>query len=242
MPWPTTSRRRRSPTCSTVRPKYCRNVPVDVVAALVAIDVGDRRRHAVHDRAQLRFARGQRVLRELEVGDVVADDVFARDDAVEVQVRHAARADPARAADDVDHRALVGERLALHRAVAIGRQRLRTFDARALPRALAEHLVAGEAVQVEERLVDEHVMALGIEVDDRLGDVVGEQPQLLFARRERLLGVLQVVDVVFGAIQPAHLAGRIEVGRDAAVHPAPLAVGVLRRRARTRRARPPARA
>ena len=50
---------------------------IDVVAALVAVDVRDRRRHAVHDRAKLRFARGQCILRELQIGDVVADDVFA---------------------------------------------------------------------------------------------------------------------------------------------------------------------
>jgi hypothetical protein len=56
------------------------------VAALVAVDVRDRRRHAVHDRAKLRLARRQRILRELEVGDVVARDVLALDRAVEIEV------------------------------------------------------------------------------------------------------------------------------------------------------------
>ena len=74
-------RRRRaaasSPTCSRGQAEVLQERAVDVVAALVAVDVGDRRRHAVHDRAQLDFARGQRVLRLLQVGDVVADDVVA---------------------------------------------------------------------------------------------------------------------------------------------------------------------
>ena len=52
---------------------------VDVLTALVAVEIGHRRRDAVHDRAQLRFARGERVLRLLQVGDVVADDVVALD-------------------------------------------------------------------------------------------------------------------------------------------------------------------
>ncbi len=201
--------------------------PIDVMAALVAIDVRDGRGHAVHDRAKLRFARGQCILRELEIGDVVADDVLAAHRAVEIEIGHAARADPARAADDVDHRALVGQRLALHRAVAVGRERLRAFDAEHFLGLLAEHFVAAQSIEIEERLVDEHVAAFRVEIDDGLGNVVGEKPELLFARGELLLRLLEIVDVVFGAVEPAHLAGRIEIGRHASVHPASLAVGVL---------------
>ena len=131
--------------------------------------------------AELRLTRGQRILRELEVGDVVADDVFAAHRPVEVQVGHAARAYPPRAANDVDDDALVHQRLVLHRPIAIRRQVLRAFDTEHFLGLLAEDLVAGEPVQVEERLVDEYVAALGIEIDDRLGDVVREQPQLLLA-------------------------------------------------------------
>ena len=86
-------------------------------------------------------------------------------------------------------------------------------------------MISSRLMPTREGVVDERVVAVEIDIDDRLGDVVGEQPQLLLARRQRLLGQLQVVDVVFGAIQPAHLARRIEVGRDPAVHPAALAVG-----------------
>ena len=78
--------------------------------------------------------------------------------------------------------------------------------------------------QPQKRVVDEGVVAVGVDVDDRLGNVVGEQPQLLLARRQRLLGELEIVDVVLGAIQAAYRAGGIEVGRDAAVHPPPLPV------------------
>ncbi len=209
------------------QPEVLQERAVDVVAALVAVDVGDGRRHAVHDRAELRFARRQCILRELQVGDVVADDVFAAHGAVEIEVGHAARADPARAPDDVDHDALVNLRLGAHRPIAFGRQQLRAFDLLHLFRLLAEHLLASKAVQVEEGLVDEHVTPLGVEVDDRLGNVVGEQAKLLLACGKRLLRLLEIVDVVLGAVEPAHLPRRVEVGGHPPVHPAPLAVRVL---------------
>ena len=91
---------------------------IDVVAVLVAVDVRDRRRHAVHDDAQLRLAGRQRVLHLLQVGDVVADDVDALDRAVELEVRDDLRAQPARTSLRVDGRALVGHRLARQRASA----------------------------------------------------------------------------------------------------------------------------
>ena len=90
-------------------PEVVQEGSVDVLAALVAVDVGHRRRHAVHDRAQLRFARGQGILRLLEVGDVVADDVVALDRAVEAEVGNDAVAQPALAAVGVDALALVGD-------------------------------------------------------------------------------------------------------------------------------------
>ena len=112
------------------------------MATLVAVDVRDRSGDAVHDRAELRLTRGQRILRELEVGDVVADDVFAAHRPVEVQVGHAARAYPPRAANDVDDDALVHQRLVLHRPIAIRRQVLRAFDTEHFLGLLAEDLVA----------------------------------------------------------------------------------------------------
>src|SRR6478735_337276 len=50
-----------------------------------------------------------------------------------------------------------------HRAIAIGRQRLRALDAKHLLGLLAEHFVAREAIKIEERLVDEHVVAFGVQ-------------------------------------------------------------------------------
>ena len=98
MPWPTTSRSRISRHLLRRQAEELKERAVDVMAALVAIDVRHRRGHAVHDRAQLALARGQRVLRLLQVGDVVADDVLALDRPVEVQVRaRSARESSARA-------------------------------------------------------------------------------------------------------------------------------------------------
>ena len=201
--------------------------PVDVVAVLVVVDVRDRCRHAVHDRAELRFARGEGVLRFLEVADVVADDVLALGRPVVIEVGNAAGAEPPLAAHRVDHRALVGDRLAEQAALAVRGERERILRAEDLLGALADDFLAHEPVEPQERLVDEHVAAIAVEIDDRLRNVVGEQAQLLLARGERLLGLLEIVDVVFGAVEPAHLAGRVEVGRDPAVHPAPLAQRVV---------------
>ena len=89
---------------------------------------------------------------------------------------------------------------------------------------LADHLVAVEAHEVQERLVDELVAAVGRQVDDRLGNVVVEEAQLLLAGGQRLLGQLEVVDVVLGAVEAAHRTRHVEVRRDAAVQPAPRAL------------------
>ncbi len=164
--------------------------PVDVVAMLVVVDVGHRCRNAVHDRAELRFARREGVLRFLQVADVVADDVLALGRPVVVEVGHAARAEPALAAHRVDHRALVGDRLAEQAVLAVGRERQRILRAEDFLRALADHFLAHEPVEAQERLVDEHVATLPVEVDDGLRNVVGEQAQLLLARGERLLRLL----------------------------------------------------
>ena len=87
------------------------------MAALVAVDVGDRCRHAVHDRAQLALARGQCVLRLFQVGDVVPDHVQALQRPVELRVRDDAAAQPAGAAIGVDDRLFVGDGLTRRRAL-----------------------------------------------------------------------------------------------------------------------------
>ena len=69
-----------------VQSKVLEERPVDVQAKLVLIDVCHRSRHAVHDRAQLRFARREGVLRLLQVRDVVTDDVVALDRRIEAHV------------------------------------------------------------------------------------------------------------------------------------------------------------
>jgi hypothetical protein len=88
---PITSRSRSVVISSASTPKVLQQRAVDVLAALGAIDVGDGRRHAVHDRAQLALACRQRVLRDLEVGDVVQHDVDALDRAVDPVIGTIAR-------------------------------------------------------------------------------------------------------------------------------------------------------
>ena len=83
---------------------------------------------------------------------------------------------------DVDDRPLVGHRLARERAVDVLVERQRLVGAHHVGGMTADDLLARKAGEVEERLVDERVAALAVEVDDRLGDVVGEQAQLLLAR------------------------------------------------------------
>ena len=154
------------------QPEVLEERPIDVVTMLLAIDIGDRRRHAVHDDAQLRLARRESVLRFLHVGDVVADDVDALDAAVERVVRHHPPAHPSHAAARVLERTLVDQCLAGKRAVVERRQRLRCFETDHLLGRLADHLVAIEAVQLQERLVDERVLAIGVEVDNNVLPVV----------------------------------------------------------------------
>ena len=127
------------------QPEVLQERAVDVLAALVAIDVGDRRGHAVHDRSQLTLARGERVLRDLEIGDVVADDVDALDRPVDPVVRHHAAADPARAARRIGEFALEADRLARERAVVVGRDRVHRRDALHFGRATCRSPPSGSA-------------------------------------------------------------------------------------------------
>ena len=197
---------------------------IDVVAAFLAVDVRHGCGHAVHDRAELTLARGQRVLRLLQVRDVVADDVQALHRAVEVRVGDDAAAQRACAADGVDDSLLVGHRLAGGGAQDERLQRRVVACTHDIRGRLPDDAVALEAGQAQKRLVDENVAQVLVQVDDRFRNVVGEEAQLLFARGQRLLGELQVVNVVFGAIQSADSARHVEIGRDAAVHPAVLAL------------------
>ena len=208
------------------QPEELQERAVDVMAAFVAVDVRDRCRHAVHDRAQLAFACGQRVLCLFQVRDVVADDVEALHRAVELGVRDDAAAQPARAARRIDDGLLVGHGLAGGRPQDEGLQRRVVSGARDFGRRAPDDILAFEAGQEQKRFVDEQVPEVLVQVDDGLRNVVREEAQLLLAGGQRLLGQLQIVDVVFGAIQAADGARHIEVGHDAAVHPA---VPALRR-------------
>ena len=165
------------------QPEELQERAVHVMAALVAIDIRHRRRHAVHDRAQLAFARGQRVLHLLEIGDVVADDVLALDGSVVAHVGHAPRPQPAFAAAGVDDRALVGDGFAADQyAIAIRLQRAGKIRCHDFGGGLADDLVALQTDEPQECVVDEFVTAVRAQIDDRFRNVVVEQAQLLLAR------------------------------------------------------------
>ena len=77
--------------------------------------------------------------------------------------------------------------------------------------------------EVRERLVDERVLEVAVEVGDRARDVVGEQAQLRLVRLHRIADADVVLDVVHhqerAADAPAHLAVR----EQRVAHPAQLA-------------------
>jgi hypothetical protein len=50
----------------------------------------------------------------------------------------------------------------------------------------ADHVIAKESREKQERLVDEDVAPIGIQIHHRFRVFVGEHAKLLFARRERL--------------------------------------------------------
>ena len=155
----------------------------------------------------------------------MADDVVALDGPVEGHVREDAVAKPPLPTIDIDVLALESDALALRRAVDVRLLQIEDLGSEHLLDRLPDDFLARYADQMQERVVDEGVVALHVDVHHRLRNVVREEPQLLLAGGQRLLGQLEIVNVVFGAIQPPDLAGAVEVGRDAAVHPAPLAVG-----------------
>jgi len=199
-------------------------VTVQEAVMKLAIDVRDARRNVVHDEAQLGFRSPQRFLRLLQLADLVEHHVDALDRAVDLVVGHHPAADPARAARRVDQRALEAHGLAGERTILVGGLGRRVLEADHFGRGLADDGSAVEPVQLEECVVDEGVAPSGIEIDDRVRNVVGEEAKLFLARGQRLLGALQVVDVVFGAVDAAELVVDIEVRRDAPVDPALLAV------------------
>ena len=130
--------------------------PVDVLAALGAIDVGDRRRHAVHDRAQLALARRQRVLRDLEVGDVVQHDVDALDRAVDPVVRApSGRGSSASGPTRRRARARSSRFRRRTRGPGTASAPRRVLEADHFGRGLADDRRAVEAVELQERVVDE---------------------------------------------------------------------------------------
>ncbi len=102
-------------------PKYCSSARLTYWQRSARSMYATGRRHAVHDCAELALARRQRVLRDLEVRDVVQHDVDALDRAVDPVIGHHPAADPARPARCIDEGALVAHRLAGERAILVRR-------------------------------------------------------------------------------------------------------------------------
>ena len=119
--------------------------------------------------------------------------------------------------------ALVFDVLARLRALQHRTQERGDVGRHHLERRLAVDLVLRLAHPVRERLVDERVVQALVEVRDRAGNVVGEQPQLRLLRLQRVANADVVLDVVphdeRAADAPAHLA----IGEQRDAHPAQLA-------------------
>ena len=90
---------------------------------------------------------------------------------------------------------------------------------------LAVDLVLRPAHPVGERLVDERVLERRVEVGDRAGNVVGEQPQLRFLRLQRLADADVVLDVVDHRERAAGPAAGLAIGEQRDAHPAQVAGG-----------------
>ncbi len=90
-------------------------------------------------------------------------------------------------------------------------------------RRLAVDLVLRLAHPVRERLVDERVFERAVEVGDRAGNVVGEQPQLDFLRLQRVADADVVLDVGHHRECAGDPGADLAVGEQRDAHPAQLA-------------------
>ena len=156
--------------------------------------------------------RGHHVVAEHAPGLVLARGELHAHPALVVRPRHA-------------QPPLVMDALARDGAVEVGLQGLHQLGGIDVLRVLAEGVLAREAARGEEDVVHESASALEIDVDDRLGDVLGEEAQLLLAGAKLGLRHLQVLHVVADHVHPAHRAVGAQVGDGAAEDPAPLAGG-----------------
>ena len=127
--------------------------------------------------------------------DVVFGAVDAAELAVGVEVRRDAAVHPAvlaavRLVDALVLDVLAAVRPLQHRPQERSDARRQHFERRA-----AVDLLLRQLHPVRERLVDEGVRGRAIEIRDRAGDVVGEEPKLHFLRAQRVADSDVVVDV-----------------------------------------------
>src|SRR5437762_2103312 len=87
---------------------------------------------------------------------------------------------PCNARVSIACRTFVGHCFAAQRAGHKFRRRERCFGAAHFLDRPPDDIVAKESREIQERFVDEHVAPLGVEIHDRLGNVVGEHAKLFF--------------------------------------------------------------
>jgi hypothetical protein len=183
------SRRRRRDRCSPASRQRRRpgrhvleRVPEDVVGGHadpgaerlvgeadleLAVEVQDRQADAVGDEAQPMLALARLELQLLQVVDVAVRDQEAADMALRAAVGVVVDADPQRRAAGRDELALVGRALARQRGIDVRPIELEDVAAEDLDRLAAQHLAVALAEPVEERLVDETVALVAVDVGDR---------------------------------------------------------------------------
>ena len=179
---------------------------------LLAVDVGDQRRHVVRDGAQAHLALGLAQLRLLQRGDVEGHDVEAQDPPLQVLVRDqvdlevagpcraAAPATGKRAASPASTLGRKGSVLRVHRLAHRGAQ------GHAVERAVAQagHLPR-PAVAVE-------AVLLAIEIPHQGRDAVGDVAQPLLLLAQGLADVDLVGDVEGHGEHALHHADVVLVG------------------------------
>jgi hypothetical protein len=190
-------------------------VAVEEPEAVLAVDVGDPRRHIIHDQPELGFARAQRLLRLLQAMDVVHQHERAGDLALRAHVGHDADGHPASHAIGARHEPVEGGRFAA--------QCTRQHDLCALVDAVADDiaqaqlgdLLGGQPEVMQEGAIDVLTALVAIDVGHRRRHAVHDRAQLRFARRQGILGLFQVGDVMADDVIALDRSVEPEIGNDA---------------------------
>ena len=190
---------------------------VEEPVAIVAINVGNARRHVVHNQPQFDLRRAQCVLRLLESVNIVHQHERAMNFPRCRRVGHDADRHPAPDAIRPRHQPIERRRLAVQRA---GQHLLRTFvDCR--PEDIAQthrrHLLDCYPEILQERAVDVTAALVMVEIGNGRRHTVHDRSELRLTLRQRLLSLFQVRDVMTDNVKALDRPIEFQVGYDAAV-------------------------